>query len=86
MACEELVNELWIRSGGRCECVGRCDHHAPGKCQLRLWPGFWEAHKIDVSLSGGKDTLGNCEALCIPCALWASGLLSQPSGHQEQTQ
>lgn len=72
---QETINEAWNRSGGKCEC-NRTLHSHSGRCNKTLsfsnrgkegaW-GAWEAHhKVAVS-SGGKDTLSNCEILCLEC-------------------
>jgi len=68
-----VVDEAWIRSGGKCECT-RTTHSHIGRCNKMLLKsargdrnGFfgWEAHHIS---STGGDTLSNCEMLCWnPC-------------------
>lgn len=77
MAFSEIVVEAaWHRSGGRCECRnGRCGHFVWG-CNKPLdrnargddfSAGGWEAHHVVPLKEGGKDTLSNCQILCIPC-------------------
>lgn len=69
---DEVVAEAWQRSGGRCECKRKSDGHV-GRCNYRLVWGArgmdkvlasWEAHHVTA---GGRDTVSNCEILCMPC-------------------
>ena len=68
----EVVEAAWKRAGGRCECRRKTHEHYYGRCNKELvWEnrgregrGKWEAHHI---VSGGPDTLSNCEILCWDC-------------------
>lgn len=70
---EEVKDQAFARSGGRCECQLQHDGlHAPhhgGRCPntFTRHGGQWEAHhRVSVS-AGGADTLSNCLVLCISC-------------------
>lgn len=66
-----IVDQAWVRSGGRCECT-HIDHGHSERCGRELLrdrrgaePSYWwEAHK---KVAGGNDTLNNCEILCHEC-------------------
>lgn len=68
---DEVVEQAWQRSGGKCECT-RVTHGHQGKCNKTLIKsnrgregiGAWEAHHISVV---GGDTLSNCQILCWDC-------------------
>ena len=70
---DEIVEQAWTRSGGKCECT-RTTHGHTGRCNKMLLKSSrgdrdssygWEAHHIS---SSGGDTLSNCEILCWnPC-------------------
>ena len=68
---DSVVDQAWARSGGRCECT-RKDHGHSGRCGHELQkdrrgaePSYWwEAHK---KVTGGDETLDNCEILCQDC-------------------
>jgi 5-methylcytosine-specific restriction endonuclease McrA len=74
MAFSEAVkDQAFARSGGRCEChrqhnAMNASHHG-GRCPKTFTRhgGQWEAHHIVSVLSGGSDTLSNCEVLCLDC-------------------
>ncbi len=69
---ENIVEQAWKRSGGKCECKRWTHKHNNARCNLQLvsamrgkdGQGRWEVHQ--VSRSGG-DTLSNCEILCWDC-------------------
>ena len=67
---EEVKDQAYIRSGGRCECQrqhsGLYAPHHGGRCDRTFTrhAGQWRAHRI---VGGGLDTLSNCEALCLTC-------------------
>jgi 5-methylcytosine-specific restriction endonuclease McrA len=63
---QSVIDALWERSGGRCECRRTSCGHA-GRCNVPLTSGNWQAHHIVSVQAGGTDTLSNAEALCIPC-------------------
>jgi len=69
---EETIMEAWKRAKGRCECT-RLSHGHTIPCNKELvWEnhgretgrGAWEVHHI---VSGGGDTLSNCQILCWDC-------------------
>lgn len=72
---QSIVDAAWKRAGGKCECT-RSTHGHGGRCSKTLsynnrgkdgaW-GAWEAHHIVSVAAGGKDTLSNCEILCLDC-------------------
>ncbi len=57
------------RAGGRCECTRRsCTwHRRKDRCNKKLRRPYWHAHHRTAVNSGGPDTLGNCEILCVEC-------------------
>ena len=72
---DDVINQAWERSGGRCECT-RNSHDHEGRCPQTLirenqgrrgYRGAWEAHHIESEDSGGPNTLSNCEILCWNC-------------------
>lgn len=73
---DTTVFAAWKRSGGRCECRnGKCGHYKWGCNSKLVWeyrgldflPGAWEAHHIIPVSKGGRDTVENCQILCIDC-------------------
>jgi len=69
---EDVIEKAWEIAGGRCQCE-RTTHGHEGRCNRPLiWQnrgikgslGAWEPHHLE---SGGKETLTNCEILCILC-------------------
>ena len=65
MASQELQNQLWYRSGGRCECTSNC-HSEWNRCNAPLANG-WHVHHVKSVVAGGADSAANTLALCIPC-------------------
>lgn len=74
---EEIVKKAWERAKGKCECT-RITHnnHSDRCCNKTLCfdnrgkdgeRGAWEAHHKTAAVSDGKDTLSNCEILCMDC-------------------
>jgi 5-methylcytosine-specific restriction endonuclease McrA len=63
---QDLINALWRRSGGRCECASNC-HSPNARCNVTLRDGQWHVHHVKSVAAGGADTLTNTLALCIPC-------------------
>lgn len=62
---QSVKDAAYNRAGGKCECtMTRCGH--TGRCNKSLSSG-WHAHHRTAVSSGGDDTLGNCQAMCIPC-------------------
>ncbi|MFQ5574093.1 MAG: HNH endonuclease [Terriglobia bacterium] len=67
---ETVKDQAFARSGGRCECRRQharqnTPHHDSRCTKLFARHGEqWEAHHI---MTGGPDTLSNCEALCLAC-------------------
>ena len=67
-----VVEDVWKRAKGRCECRRRFHNHRYVRCNKQLvWRnrgregrGAWEAHHR-VRTRG--DTLSNCEILCWDC-------------------
>jgi len=66
-----IINQAWIRSGGRCECE-RYMHDHYHRCKRQLifkkcgkgGVGAWDTHhKNNI----GGDGLSNCEILCSLC-------------------
>jgi 5-methylcytosine-specific restriction endonuclease McrA len=68
MAFSEAVKEAALRRAGwQCECRRLlCNVHPTVRCTTKL-SGRWHAHHKTAVVSGGDDSLSNCEALCIPC-------------------
>ncbi len=70
---EETKNEIFRKSGGRCECKrlhpGMSAPHHGGRCSTTFTRhgGQWEAHHIVAIKSGGNDAASNGEALCLQC-------------------
>ncbi len=63
---QSVIDEVWKRSGGKCECtLVSCGH--TGRCSETLTAHNWHAHHQVSVKSGGSDTLSNCQALCVPC-------------------
>ena len=66
------IEQVWKRSGGKCECrrwnhkhnVVRCGQALAFGIRGTAGQGRWEAHRVDRS---GGDTLSNCEILCWDC-------------------
>ena len=70
MAFPESVRQAaYERAGGRCECKRRsCTcHRRNDRCYKKLRRPHWHAHHRTAVSSGGSDTLGNCEILCVEC-------------------
>jgi hypothetical protein len=72
MALEEsVVDQAWAWSGGQCECTDTSHGHSE-RCSHKLLRErrgsdpyyWWQAHK---KVTGGEDTLRNCEILCHEC-------------------
>ena len=58
-----IRDEVYQRSGGKCECtMSVCNHHS-GRCNAML-RGEWEVHRITA---GGPYTLSNVKAMCQTC-------------------
>lgn len=58
-----IREEVYERSGGKCECTMKtCSHHT-GRCNAML-RGEWEVHRINA---GGPYTLSNVVAMCQTC-------------------
>lgn len=64
---EETKDTARLNAGSKCECTRNCSHHKGRRCNAPLTAGRWHAHRRTAVASGGKDTVSNCEALCIPC-------------------
>jgi len=76
---EKVKDDLYARSGGRCECTrlhGRSlgelfltVPHVGGRCRNTFdrYGGQWHAHHVLAEANGGPSTLSNGEALCVPC-------------------
>jgi hypothetical protein len=63
----EVKGNVWIRSGGRCECTAACDHHTD-RCATALHPGIWSIRSILPSWAGGiQNRLSMFEAVCELC-------------------
>lgn len=70
---KEVIEQAWARSGGQCECerqylhIGRCSRKLSfNKRGLYSLDG-WEAYHLVPEFRGGKDTIENCEILCMIC-------------------
>ena len=63
---DDTKRQAFRRAGGACECT-RTTHGHRGHCNAPLTSGNWHAHHRTAEDAGGDDSLGNCEALCIPC-------------------
>ncbi len=66
---EKTKDEVYSRSGGRCECMEEHGEQAGSKHEGRCSNTFarnskWYAHPKN---SEGKDISANCEALCVAC-------------------
>ncbi len=64
---KEVLDQLWYRAGGKCECTRQCRPHAGYRCNAPLTERQWNGHHVVSQNAGGADTLNNGEALCIPC-------------------
>jgi 5-methylcytosine-specific restriction endonuclease McrA len=65
---EETKQAALKRAGNQCECSRlACKVHREYRCPKKLVAGYWHAHHVVPVADGGKDTLSNCQALCIPC-------------------
>jgi HNH endonuclease len=69
---ESTKDEIFKNSLGLCECTRRhvgqhVPHHGDRCPNIITRKGKWDAHHITAVSSGGKDTVFNGEALCIPC-------------------
>lgn len=75
---EEVLEQAWQRSGGKCECQSPTHDHGFLACdELLEWlnrsgPGMgaWEARHIVKVENGGDDSLDNCEIRCLACMAW----------------
>ena len=69
---EQTILEAWNRAKGRSECRRSTHNHAIPCNKELVWEnrgretgrGAWEAHHL---VSGGGDTLSNCQILCWNC-------------------
>jgi len=69
---ENVLEQAWKRSGGKCECRRWTHNHNVVRCGQPLVffnrgqeaQGRWEPHRIDRK---GDDSLVNCEILCWDC-------------------
>jgi len=69
---QDVVDQAWERSGGRCECTRSSHPHGAKRCPKKLNKGSrgkesemgWEAHHI---VTTGPATLSNCQILCMEC-------------------
>lgn len=72
---DEVLEQAWQRSGGKCECRNASHDHGFYACdELLEWlnrgqPGLggWEAWYIVKPEDGGDDSLENCEVRCLAC-------------------
>ena len=72
---DDVLQQAWQRSGGKCECQNRSHDHGFYACdELLEWlnraqPGLgsWEARHKVVPEDGGDDSLENCEIVCLDC-------------------
>jgi hypothetical protein len=64
-----LKSEIWIRAGGKCECVSACEHHKTGQCGIPLLPELWSARDILPDEVGVHRGVSMLEALCEACRL-----------------
>jgi len=64
-----LKSEVWIRAGGRCECVSACEHHKTGRCNIALLAELWSARDILPDGAGVHGGVSMLEALCEACRL-----------------
>jgi hypothetical protein len=61
------AGQIWIRSGGKCECSSSCEHHAAGHCNIALLPEFWSARSILPAWIESEKNVLMREALCEAC-------------------
>jgi hypothetical protein len=73
MDLQILLRNVWIRSGGKCECTGNCGHHRDGRCGIQLLPGIWSLRRLIPVWAGGAGpgalSAPMVEAICEPCRL-----------------
>jgi len=70
---EDIVQEAWTRSGGKCECVKVSHAHPYVRCNKKLvWShrymdieGGWEDYR---SNKFAGNVVSNCRIICIACA------------------
>jgi hypothetical protein len=72
----EVIAAAWKRSRQRCECRRVTHDHERTRCGVPLiWEnrrqpdvsGHWEANHRRWRMSRGRDSLANCELLCLEC-------------------
>src|ERR1043166_8127008 len=64
--------EIWIRSGGKCECTASCGHHQSGRCGITLLEGMWSSRCILPAWMRHKHdgtAASMFEAVCEACRL-----------------
>src|SRR5712691_10979812 len=66
---DALKGDIWIRSGGRCECASACEHHERGRCGNVLLPGFWSVRDILPTWAWTHKGLSMREASCEACRI-----------------
>jgi hypothetical protein len=71
VGCDRLpravLREVWLRSGGLCECRAVCPGHAGGECGKPLPENAWVAQPIVPAALGGVAVSGNYRAVCFAC-------------------
>jgi len=66
---EQVKDDAFRRSGGRCECIRQHSSHLNGRgsATFTRYGGQWDAHHITAESVGGGNGLSNCEVLCLRC-------------------
>lgn len=64
---QAVLREVWLRSGGFCQCGSACAGHAGGECGKPLAEDAWFAQPIVPVALGGVAVSGNYRAVCAAC-------------------
>ncbi len=64
---ENIKDQAFRRSGGRCECRRSTHTNHTGRCSASITRHGAEYHHVVSLQAGGSDGLENCEALCPTC-------------------
>jgi hypothetical protein len=59
---KEVLEEAWLRQGGRC---AYCGKELVWESTQQGERGAWHPHHRKAVVDGGTDSLGNCVLLCI---------------------
>jgi hypothetical protein len=64
---QAVLREVWLRSGGFCQCGSACAGHAGAECGTPLPEDAWFAQPIVPAALGGVAVSGNYRAVCAAC-------------------